>query len=330
MPILNDDSAPAHQRLVAGPRSRWMHVLGAGVTNPIGSDFFRPKFDKKFAIGGRDSGYVIGSCFAQQVQFALGRRKTPLRSSILEAPTREWFVQDDAHYWPLHFFHRFNPCSMLQEFEHILSLAPLIPDGALIFKRPDSRYADCHYDSRFVLDSPEECLARRRFIHQSINGLVGVDFVILTLGLIEAWIDRESGLYLNTPPTPELLALDGSRFGFQVLAESDVFEAISRIFELLYALNEGMKIVITVSPIPLGATFTGQDISIANANSKATLLCATHRLLRAYPGVLYFPAYEIVTLSDRRSVWEPDGRHVRGDFVERVMDLFCAEVMDDE
>jgi GSCFA family len=330
VPILDIDSAAAFERLDGQRHGRWSHVIAADGQSGdfVGGPFYRPTLRRPFSVNDQSSGYVIGSCFAQQVQFALGKRHVPLRSSILDSPIESWFLQDGKDHLPLHFFHRFNPASLLQEFEHILSETPAIADGALIYERPDGLFSDCHYNARFTLPDLAGCLARREFIRRRINALVDVEFVIITLGMTEAWVDAESGLYLNTTPPKELVEHLPARFRFRVLGESDVVESLSKILGLLYRTNPQMKVVLTVSPIPLAATFTGQDIAVANANSKATLLCAATRLVLLFPQMFYFPSYEIVTHSDRAAVWERDGRHVRADFVERIMDYFCASTFD--
>jgi hypothetical protein len=330
VPILDIDSTAAFDSLEDHCHSRWSQIIDTGVQPGefIGGQFFRPTLHQPFSLGATSAGFVIGSCFAQQVQFALGKRHVPLRSSILDPPIESWFLQDGKDNWPLHFFHRFNPRSLLQEFEHILSGSQAIAKGALIFERPDGLFSDCHYNTRFTLPDFEGCMARREFIRRRINALVDVDFVIITLGMIEVWLDAESGLYLNTSPTREMAEHLPGKFRFQVLSEKDVEESLSKIMEMLYRRDPRMKVVLTVSPIPLAATFTGQDVAVANANSKATLLCAVNRVLRNFPQVFYFPSYEIVTYSDRSSVWERDGRHVRAEFVEHIMDFFCAAAFD--
>jgi hypothetical protein len=123
VPIVDIDSTTAFSHLDQRPHSRWSSIADAANRETLGSDFFRPTLNKTFSLDATSAGYVLGSCFAQQVQFALGKRETPLRSSILDAPRESWFLQDGKNYWPLHFFHRFNPRSMLQEFENILSMS---------------------------------------------------------------------------------------------------------------------------------------------------------------------------------------------------------------
>jgi len=326
MPIRDIDSATAFSNFDQRRHSRWLQIAGADTVDPVGSGFFRPALCKTFSLSETSAGFVLGPCFAQQIQFALGRHQVPLRSSILDTPVERWFLQYGKNYWPLHFFHRFNPRSMLLEIENVFSETQRISSGELIFERSDGSFSDFHYDWRFQLPTPQECTARRMFVRERINALIDVDFAILTLGLIESWVDCESGLYLNAAPTPDLLERFPSRFRLHVLSEMDVVESVTKIIELLYAKVANLKIVLMVSPIPLRATFTGVDVSIANANSKATLLCAANKLLSVFPDVFYFPSYEIVTHSDRATVWEPDGRHVRQEFVDRTMDLFCEEM----
>jgi hypothetical protein len=56
------------------------------------------------------------------------------------------------------------------------------------------------------------------YLRERINALIDVDFAILTLGLIESWVDSESGLYLNAAPTPDSMERFPSRFRFQIEA----------------------------------------------------------------------------------------------------------------
>jgi hypothetical protein len=329
MPILDLDATTAYEHLEGAAHSRWIQVTAADAGTPVGGDCYRPALRRTFTLADRAAGYVLGPCFAQEIQFALGKRDTPLRSSILDAPERAWFVQNGArgaNYWPLHFFHRFHPASMLQELVHLLDDSPRLRDGALVYQRPDGRYSDYHYDWRFDLPTPADCIARRAFVRERVNALVDVDFAILVLGLTEAWFDLEADLYLNTAPRPEIVAQNPGRFRFGVLSESDVEAAIRNSLDLLYGRHPSLKIALMVSPIPLLATFSGVDITIANACSKATLVAAARRVVESYRDVFYFPSYEMTMHSDVAAVWSPDRRHVRGEFIERMMDYFTAEV----
>lgn len=88
------------------------------------------------------------------------------------------------------------------------------------------------------------------------------------------------------------------------------------------------RIVLTVSPVPLSRTFTGQDVAVANCYSKSVLRAAAEAVVQQYDFVDYFPSYESVTLSDPRLAWDLDRVHVTGEVVkaniERLVALYCG------
>src|SRR5680860_53701 len=82
------------------------------------------------------------------------------------------------------------------------------------------------------------------------------DVVIMTLGYVEAWYDKELGLYLNIAPPPQLCAKFPDRFEFRVLGFEDVRLALEDIYALLKKhRSKPLKMLLTVSPVPLVSTF---------------------------------------------------------------------------
>jgi hypothetical protein len=132
---------------------------------------------------------VLGSCFAQQVQFALGKRD---ESPAAPCAPRSWTPCANAG--SCRTARTTRPCissivlirDRAQEFENILSMSLSIANGALILERPDDLFADYHYNSRFPLQTFQECIERRDFIRKRINSLIDVDFVILTLKMVRS------------------------------------------------------------------------------------------------------------------------------------------------
>src|SRR5690606_18875302 len=91
--------------------------------------------------------------------------------------------------------------------------------------------------------------------------------------------------------------------------------------EVLSANNPSVQIVLTVSPIPLRATYMDRSVVVSNAVSKASLLWAAHEISAENERVHYFPSYEIVKeLLD--APYAPDNRHVTQEAVTEVMRLF--------
>jgi len=70
------------------------------------------------------------------------------------------------------------------------------------------------------------------------------------------------------------------------------------------------------------ATFSTEDIVLANTYSKSLLQTVAQQWTAIHQNFHYFPSYEIVLNSDRASTWEQDLRHVKGKVTNRIMDIF--------
>jgi GSCFA family len=93
---------------------------------------------------------------------------------------------------------------------------------------------------------------------------------------------------------------------------------------LLETGNTGKRILMTVSPVPLTATFSGMDVVIANAYGKSVLRAVAQAIRDEFDRVDYFPSYEMVTASSDMSVWEHDLMHVTDAFVRRIVKTFVT------
>lgn len=142
---------------------------------------------------------------------------------------------------------------------------------------------------------------------------------ILTLGMTEAWSFADTGLVTSTAPR----RCDPTLFRHLSLSVEDNVRELVRISDLLRQYNPMLKVITTVSPVPLNATFhRDQHVVVANGASKAKLRVALDEICRLRPEqFIYFPSYEIVT-SATRNPWEIDMRHVSDEAVRRVMQQF--------
>ncbi len=147
---------------------------------------------------------------------------------------------------------------------------------------------------------------------------------ILTLGMTEAWEFADSGLVTSASPTHG----DPTLLRHKNLTVEDNFRELERIYKLFQKYNPGIKIITTVSPVPLNSTFNrDQHVVVANGISKSILRVALEQFSQAHPqDVFYFPSFEIVT-TGTRNPWEIDMRHVSNEAVERVMKQFQRQFM---
>jgi hypothetical protein len=93
----------------------------------------------------------------------------------------------------------------------------------------------------------------------------------------------------------------------------------------LRGLNPAVRLLLTVSPVPLTATASGDHVLVATARSKAVLRTVAAELVADDPGVDYFPSYEIITGAPARmAFFEENLRSVRPEGVACVMGHFFA------
>lgn len=145
---------------------------------------------------------------------------------------------------------------------------------------------------------------------------------VITLGLSEIWYDKASGeaFWRAIPAT----LFDPARHGFRVSTVEENFRNLCRIRELIRRARPEAKLVVTLSPVPLMATFRPVSCITASSVSKAILRVAIDELMRspaADGNVFYFPAYEIVK-DLHRDPFGPDNRHPRPAIVRSVMATF--------
>jgi len=149
------------------------------------------------------------------------------------------------------------------------------------------------------------------------QALSSADVIIWTFGLSEAWILEESGLPVSSGIQSYIKLISKPIF----IDERDHFNAFSRFRNYVKSINSNACFIVSVSPIPLNASFSEMHIISANALSKAQCMIAAHHCAHAYEDTYYLPSYEYVTecISDP---WAPDRRHVTDKTVESVIDLF--------
>ena len=147
---------------------------------------------------------------------------------------------------------------------------------------------------------------------------------IFTLGLTEAWISNADDAVFPACPGTIAGTFDPDRHSFVNFSIGEISDDLDAVIAELRAITPGLKIVLTVSPVPLVATATDQHVLAATVYSKSVLRVAAEAATR-HPGVVYFPSYEIVTspVSPER-FFEDDRRTVSREAIDTVMEAFLA------
>ena len=117
------------------------------------------------------------------------------------------------------------------------------------------------------------------------------------MGLTEAWKDIDNVFY---PSCPGIIAgqFDDKLYSFHEFHYNEILSDIIAIKAELKAINPDIKIILTVSPVPLTATASTKHILVANQYSKSTLRSVAGYLTSTDDCFQYFPSYEIITVNN--------------------------------
>jgi hypothetical protein len=271
-----------------------------------------------FALRGDEKVFCIGSCFAREVETTLDRLGFEVLSMQAELPPSANHRIEDRRV-----FNKYNVGTVLNELRWALAPERFAyrHEAVLVDLPGDLRCGDLQLRGEQYLEPRPQAQALREAVNRFFGRLREAELVVLTLGLSEAWFDRDSGLYLNVAPSEHLVRLWPGRFELHVLDAASTLAMLDEIDALLRAaLGPSLKLLLTVSPVPLAATFRDQDVLIANSYSKSLLRACCDPFLATRPHARYFPSYECAMLSDPALVWrEDDFRHVAPDFVDYLM-----------
>ena len=150
---------------------------------------------------------------------------------------------------------------------------------------------------------------------------------VFTLGLTEGWESVLDGAVFPTCPGTVAGTFDPERHVFHNFSIAEVEEDLAEFLDLLWQCNPDVCVILTVSPVPLVATATQDDVLVATTFSKSVLRVAAAELAMSYPRVRYFPAYEIVTGPQAPAgFFAEDRRTVTAEGVRAVMRGLLANI----
>ena len=225
------------------------------------------------------------------------------------------------------FINKYNTFSILNELRWALDPAAVFPVES-IGKVTETTWSDPHANPTLELVSLEETLKRRALLQTVTKRIVNCRAVIVTLGLAEVWRDIKADVYLNNTPIPPLREREPDRYELHLTSFAQNWQNLEAIHALLSRYGHpDLRIVVTVSPVPLHATFLKMDVVLATTYAKSLLRAAAQQWATAHENVDYFPSYEIVQNSDRAAVWESDRIHVTSAGYSTSLGCSCNPIL---
>ncbi len=268
---------------------------------------------------------TFGSCFAQHISRALQSRNMgwvdgePAPSGMLPKMAAQFgygvFSARTANIYSA------------AQFRLLLTLAV----GDMAADVPEIwQDATCFRDSLRPMIEPDgfvslaEALASRTSMLRGFARAVRkADVVVFTLGLTEGWESIGTGLPYALCPGTVAGSFDPARHRFVNYRAAAIRADLDASLALIHRLNPDARLLLTVSPVPLTATASGQHVLVATTRSKSVLRGVAAEMAEDSGHVDYFPSYEVITGAPTAArFWETNMRSVRPEGVAVVMRHF--------
>ncbi|MGB3147485.1 MAG: GSCFA domain-containing protein [Paracoccaceae bacterium] len=289
-----------------------------GLSNLWSSKWDLPK-DARFA--------TYGSCFAQHISRALVKRQLGWLNSE-PAPRRT----------PPELARKYNYGVFSARTGNIYTAAQFLYLLEMASGKKDAEAAEIWPEGAGFVDSlrpgiepggfasaQEANLSRQSMLRGFGRSVRDADVMVFTLGLTEGWENRETGQPYAICPGTMAGQHDADIHVFQNYGFNRVMDDMNCAIALLRALNPAIHILLTVSPVPLTATASGQHVLTATTYSKSVLRAVAGELAALDDRIDYFPSYEIITgAATRAGFFEPNLRSVAPQGVDFVMGHFFA------
>jgi hypothetical protein len=307
------DRVPAQQRW-----STFSTDLQAGRGDAQGS--------VRFTISDTDAIASAGSCFAGRLAENM-RLRSPAYLTAEEAP--RWFSPEKAAAWGFGpFSARYGLVYSATQLQQLIDRAygTFVPvetawarDGRFVDPYRPRTMPDGYASIAELEDDRAQHFAAVRHVFER------ADVFVYTLGLTEAWRDRRDGAVY--PYCPGLIAgeFDPAIHELYDTGVRENVEALEAFVQRLRAVNPRVRIVLSVSPVPLGATMRPEHVARAATYSKSVLRVAAQELYDAHDFIDYFASYEMVSQSFfGNDPYVEDRRHLKPSVIRDVVDLFFA------
>ena len=296
---------------------RSVAATGAAV-DPVVGDFPRIKQTDKVA--------TAGSCFAQHVARHLAASGFTYLVTESAHPYVPAQAAREAGYgvYSARYGNIYTTLQLVQLFDRAYGTFTPQED---VWRAPDGQHVVDPFrptiqpggfaSEREMRADREQHLARVRAMFETL------DLLVFTLGLTEAWVSRADGAAFPLCPGVAGGSFDPEVHEFRNLRTKDVRQQIEAFAARLRGVNPAARIILTVSPVPLAATASGNHVLPATLYSKSVLRAAAQEAAEDLDGVFYFPSYEIVTGPQARGrFFAEDLREVTEEGVEQVMRIF--------
>lgn len=252
---------------------------------------------------------TAGSCFAQHISSAIS--KAGFNYFVVESASGPQDEGGGYGVFSARYGNIYTTVQLLQLFEEAFATRR-VDIGT--WQRPDGRYIDPlrqQAEPRGFTSSDAARTDRQQHVAAVRRMFLEADVFVLTLGLTEAWRLGKDGTVLSAAPGVVGGRFDPELYEFVNFSVGDTSSALISFLSQLHGVNPACKVLLTVSPVPLIATYEDKSVLLSTTYSKSVLRVAAEMATRDFDWVDYFPSYEIITGSFSGGLYyEQDRRNV--------------------
>ena len=289
----------------------------------VGPGQFDPVTSVKFQITSHDAVSTLGSCFAQHL--ARHIKDSGLRYMVTEPLLETEEQTEQAAMMATQFSARYGNIYTTRQALQLLDRANGWETADDVWER-NGRYFDAfrpHVREGGFATIEELRDARIAHLQAVKRVFTESDVVVFTLGLTEAWMSTMDGAVYPTAPGVIAGSQDNSRHVFQNFSYPEVLSDLLNWCQRVREMNSSVRILLTVSPVPLNATYMPRNVWTSTTYSKAVLRAVAGDVATELSYVDYFPSYEIITSPQVHGrYFEDDLREVTSVGVKHVMRVF--------
>ena len=280
----------------------------------------------KFTLDTGDRVATAGSCFAQHI--ARYMRRCGMQPYIAEPP-HTLMLQfsgdvDSYHLFSARYGNIYTVRQCLELLRQALGQMPMIED----FAEAGGRWFDLlrpNVEKNGYACREEACADRAYHLSRVRVMFETANVFIFTLGLTESWFNVRSGHTYPACPGTVRGDYDPALHQFRNFTCAEVVADLEALLQALRQVNPGLKIILTVSPVPLVATHSANNVLVASSYSKSVLRAAVGEVEPQHDHVAYFPSYEIISHAASFGQYlAADLREVTERGVGHVMDCFLT------
>ena len=283
-----------------------------------------PVIKPKFLINESDRVSTAGSCFAQHI--AKNLTKNGFNYFITDNKRPDGVRADIYEYddmFSARFGNIYSTRQLLQLLKRAYGDANFTDD---IWQDADGHYLDA-YRPQIVtggyLSEKELLEDRKRHLASVRRMFEESDVLVFTLGLTETWCSKIDGKVVPIAPGVVTSEDVHNDYVFHNFTVEEIQKDMSEFIEALQKINPNLKILLTVSPVPLIATYEQEHVLTATTYSKSVLRVAANYCAKKYDNTDYFPSYEIITGNyNHGSYYADDLREILPQGVDHVMRCF--------